>query len=102
MSNYGSSTTFLSDELTQKVTSVSTTAVELFTGVSRNPERQIVRLRNDGNKRCYLGPVTVTSSGSTKGDFIEPGEVITWAIGDVALYGITASGTTSIIITELA
>jgi len=102
MPNYGSSTTFLADELTQKVISVGTSAVELFTGVSRNAARQVVRIYNDGNNACYIGPVGVTSSGSTKGEILQKQQSITYVLGDVAIYAITASGTTSLIITELA
>ena len=102
MPNYGSSTTFLADELTQKVISVSTSATELFTGVSRNPARQTVRIYNDGDNACYIGPSGVTSSGSTKGELLQKKQWIIYPIGDVGIYAITASSTTSLIITELA
>jgi hypothetical protein len=103
MPNYGSSTTFLADEITQKVISVSTSAVELFTGVSRNSGRQSVRVYNDGSRTVFIGPSTVTSSGSTKGEQLQSGEAMTFSqLGDVGLYAITSGGTASLIITELA
>jgi hypothetical protein len=99
---YSSNTSYLFDELTQKVVSVSTTAVELFTGVSRNPKRQSIRIYNDGSTDCYIGPATVTASGSTKGEVLEKKNWMELTIGDVGIYAITASGTTSLIVTELA
>jgi hypothetical protein len=103
MGTYNPNTNFLYDELTQKVQSVSSgSAVELFTGASRNPDRQVIRIYNDGNRTVYLGPATVTSSGPTKGEPLESGEAISYPGGDSQLYAITNSGTTSLIITELA
>ena len=103
MPNYGSNTTFLADELTQKVVSVSTSAVELFTGASRNPARQTLRAYNDSSRDVFIGPATVTSSGSTKGEILRAGESLTFSqLGDVGIYAITANGTASLIITELA
>lgn len=103
MPNYGSSTTFLADELTQKVIPVSTSAVELFTGVSRNPARQSLRIYNDSSRTVFIGPTGVTSSGSTKGEQLLSGEAMTYVeLGDVGVFAITAGGTASLIITELA
>lgn len=102
MPNYGSSTTFLADEITQKVVSVSTSAVELFTGGVRNASRQMIRVYNDGSQICYLGPSGVTASGSAKGEALQKQQSITYPIGDVGLFAITASGSTSLVITEVA
>lgn len=90
------------DELTQASISVGTSQTELFTGGSRNARRQVIRVYNDGSNDCFIGPSGVTASGSTKGEKLVKGGSITYTLGDVALYAITASGTTTLIITELA
>jgi len=100
--NYTANHTFLVDELTQKVTSVTTSATELFTGVSRNANRQIMRIYNDSNSTVFIGPTGVTASGSTRGEPILKEESLEITIGNVAIFGIVASGTADVIITELA
>ena len=92
----------LVDELTQKSVTVTTSATELFTGGSRNASRQYVRIYNDGGEVCYVGPVGVTSSGSTKGEPLEKKQWMSIEIGNVALYAITDSSTSVLIVTELA
>lgn len=91
-----------SDNLTQRAITVSSTAVELHTGVTRNPNRQVVRVFNDGNVVCYLGPSAVTASGATKGEELEPGEAISYTLANDGLFAITLSGSTLLIVTELA
>lgn len=100
--NYSANRTFLVDELTQKVTSVTTSATELFTGVSRNADRQIMRIYNDGGQTAFIGPSGVTSTGATKGEPLQKGESLEITIGNVAIFAITSSSTTSLIVTELA
>jgi hypothetical protein len=102
MSNYNSDRAFLVDELTQKVTSVTTSATELFTGGSRNARRQVMRIYNDSTVTVFVGPSGVTATGSTRGEPILKKESLEITIGDVAIFGIVASGTADVIITELA
>jgi hypothetical protein len=102
MSNYNSDRTFLVDELTQKVVSVTASATELFTGVSRNPRRQVMRIYNDSTSTVFIGPTGVTASGATRGEPILKKESLEITIGNVAIFGIVASGTADVIITELA
>jgi hypothetical protein len=102
MSNYNSDRSFLVDELTQKVVSVTTSATELFTGGSRNARRQVIRIYNDGNSVVYLGPLGVTSSGLNKGEPLQKNQSITYTLGNEAIYAITDSSTSSVIVTELA
>lgn len=97
-----SNRSYLADELTQKSITVSTTAVELFTGVSRNPRRQIMRIFNDGNQPCYIGPSGVTASGSSKGEELLKGQSLEVTIGDVGIFAVTSSSSTTLIVTELA
>lgn len=101
-SKYSTDNSFLFDELTQSVITVTTTATEVFTGGSRNANRQVVRIYNDGNNVCYIGPTGVTSSGATKGEPLQKAESLEITIGNVAIFAITSSSTTSLIVTELA
>jgi hypothetical protein len=92
-----------SDNLTQRAITVSAAvATELYTGATRNPNRQVVRVFNDGNVVCYLGPSAVTASGVTKGEELEPGEAISYTLANDGLFAITLSGSTLLIVTELA
>lgn len=102
MTSYQPNPAIFADELTQKSVTVSTSATELFTGGSRNARRQIVRLYNDGSQDCYIGPSGVTASGSAKGEILRKSQSITYQLGDVGIFGITASSSTTIIVTELA
>lgn len=102
MTSYQGNPAVYVDEIAQKVVSVGVTATELFTGVSRNPNRQYIRIYNDGNRTCFIGPTGVTASGSTKGEALQPSEALTLTLGDVAIFGITSNNTTSLIITELS
>lgn len=99
---YSNNTIHLRDEITQKSVTVTTSATELFTGGSRNTKRQVIRIYNDGSSDCYIGPTGVTASGAAKGEILQKKNWMTWEIGDVGLFAITASGSTDIIVTELA
>lgn len=87
---------------TSAVITVGTTAVELFTGGSRNAGRQAVTIYNDSNSTIYLGPSSVTVSGSTKGIPLVKAQFATFELGDVALYAIAGSAGNSVIVQELA
>jgi hypothetical protein len=102
MSNYNSNQSFLFDELTQANITATTTAAELFTGGSRNPRRQIVRVYNDGSRSVFIGPSGVTASGSAKGEELRKREAISMTLGDVGLFAVTSAGTCDLIVTELA
>lgn len=102
MSNYSSNTSFLFDEYTQAKITATTTAVELFTGGSRNDRRQIVRIYNDGSRSVFIGPSGVTASGTTKGEELRKQEALTLTLGNVGIFAITSSGTCDLIVSELA
>ena len=91
-----------SDSLTQSAINVGTSSVELHTGPVRNPNRIVVRIYNDGGTPCYIGPVTVSTSGATKGEELAPGEAMSYSVGNVALHAITARNSTVLVITEMA
>ena len=99
---YNQNPAILADELTQKAVTVTTAATELFTGSSRNPKRQHIRLYNDGLETLYFGPAGVTASLATKGEPLLKKQWFSGPTGDVGIFGVTASGTTSIIVTEWA
>jgi hypothetical protein len=101
-SNYGSNQSFLFDELTQTKITATATAAELFTGGSRNPRRQVIRVYNDGNRSVFIGPSGVTASGPTKGEELRKQEAISMSLGDTGLFAITSSGTCDLIVTELS
>lgn len=87
---------------TSKRITISTSAVELFTGSSRNPNRQLITIYNDSSGIIYIGPSGVTTSGATKGYQIEKKQTVTMAMGDVAIYAIAASAVGDITVQELA
>lgn len=84
------------------VVAVTTTAIELKVGGTRNPLRQSILLQNDGSATIYLGPATVTSSGANKGHPLLKDQAMSFPIGNVAYFAITASGSSNVIVTELA
>lgn len=92
----------LADEIAQSSLTVTTSQTEIFAGVSRNAKRQLVRIFNDGNNPCYIGPTGVSSAGSSKGEELLKKQSIEIVIGDVGLYAITSSSTTTLIVTELS
>lgn len=87
---------------TSAVISVGTSAVELFTGGSRNANRQTIIIYNDSSNTIFIGPATVTESGSTKGYPIVKNQSVTVSLGDVAIYAIAGSAGNSVIIQEMA
>ena len=99
---YNSNRIHLADELTQKSVTVTTSATELFTGGSRNAQRQLIRIFNDGTRACFIGPAGVAASGSAKGEELLKKQSMEIVIGDVGLFAITSSSTTTVIVTELA
>jgi hypothetical protein len=87
--------------LISAVVSVGTTAVELKAGASRNPRRQGVHVYVDSNNvDIYTGPAGVTASGAAKGIPLNAGGERWFPVGDVAVWAITSSGTTNVIVQE--
>jgi hypothetical protein len=84
--------------------SVGTSAVEAKVSANRLTGRQQILLHNDSeSKSVFIGPSTVTSSGSNKGIELRPGEFLQIPLGEsVGLFLIAGSGTASIIVQELA
>ena len=101
-SKYSGNEINFADEITQKSITVTTTATELFTGVSRNTARQVIRIYNDGSRSVFIGPTGVTSSGANKGEELPKQASMTMSLGDVGLFAITNSSTCVLIVTELA
>jgi hypothetical protein len=91
----------LEDVFVQKVVSVGATATKLVVASSADPDREIVRIYNDSNSIVYIGPSTVTSSGTNKGEPLYKKQWIELPFGpDLEVYGIVASGTADVIVTE--
>ncbi len=88
--------------VTSAVLTVGTTAVELFTGASRNASRQVLTIYNDSNNTIYVGPSTVTISGATKGMPIVKGQFISLPIGNVGYFAIAGLAGNNVILTELS
>lgn len=87
---------------TSAVLTVGTSAVELFTGGSRNPRRQALLIYNDSSATVFLGPSTVTISGSTKGVPLLPSQSTAYPAGDLAVYAIAGSASNAVLVQELA
>lgn len=99
---YGGTGSHRTDEFTQSAITVTTVPVELCTGGSRNPARYYIRIYNDGNTSCFIGPSGVTASGVSKGEELLKKQSMELELGDVGLFAVTASSTTTIIVSELA
>lgn len=81
--------------------SVTTTATALNTaGDSDGVVGAAYDFYNDGAVTVYVGGPTVTSSGATKGRPVAPGSSLSVQVtsGSEAYYGITASGTSTVIV----
>lgn len=87
---------------TSAVLTIGTSAVQLYTGGSPNEKRQVLMLYNDSSVLMYLGPATVTVSGSTKGIPLLPKQFISIPIGGVPVYAIAGTSSNNLIIQELA
>ncbi len=86
---------------TSSVVTVGTSAVEIYTGGSRDADRQLLMIYNDSNKTVYVGPTGVTTSGAAKGIPILKRDTLILAIGDVGVYMIAASAGNDVIVQEL-
>ena len=84
------------------VISVSTAQVEAKVGASRLTYRQAVLLFNDGISNVFFGPSGVAVSGTNKGVTIVPAQAMFLSIGGQALYLISASTGTNVVVQELA
>jgi hypothetical protein len=82
---------------------VSTTAVELVVASSPDPDRTIVRIYNKGDETIYIGPEnTVTASGVNQGEPLFKDQWIAFSLHpNLTVWGITASGTSTVLIQEL-
>ena len=82
---------------------VSTTAVELVVGSSPDPDRMVVRIYNKGDETIYIGPEnTVTASGTNQGEPLFKDQWIAFGLHpNLTVYGITESGTSTVLIQEL-
>lgn len=89
-------------QYTQKLITVGTVAVELFTGVSRNPNRQVISIYNDGSGTVFIGPLGVTAAGAAKGRQLSASQFTSFEMGNAALYAIAGSGTRNLIVEEWA
>jgi len=66
---------------------VGTTAIEVKVGGSRSVSRQIVVIYNEEkNRRMFWGGPSVTSSGSSRGFPIEPGQFVSLPFGDIGIF----------------
>jgi len=91
----------LEDVFVQKTVSVGTSATKLAVAANADPDRELIRIYNDSSSTVYIGPSTVTISGSTKGEPLLKKQWIELPFGpDLEVYGIVASGTADVIVTE--
>lgn len=82
---------------------MTTSEILLAVGSSNLVNRQELVVFNDGLQTIYVGPSGVTSSGTNKGLPIEPAETFNPPSGDgLEFYAVTASGSSDVIIQELA
>ena len=93
----------LEDVAVQGSVTVTTTATELKVGASPEEEREVIRIYNDGTTPCFVGfDSGVTSSGANKGERLGRRQWMEFPFGpDLTLYAITASGSTTIIVSEM-
>ena len=93
----------LEDVAEQGSVTVSTTPVELTVNGSPEIERELIRIYNDGPQVCFIGYTSsVSSSGTNKGERLARRQWIEFPFGpDLTVYAVTASGSTTLIISEL-
>lgn len=78
---------------------VTTTESLVAVGVSNEAKRQSITIENKGDEPVYLGP---TGVNSTKGLTLWPCQIAEFDLRKgLSLYAITASGTSTISITEV-
>jgi hypothetical protein len=78
---------------------ITTSQSELKVGVSRLSGRQTLMIQNNGSQTIYIGPSGVTSA---TGIPLFKNQFISMPIGDsIAVYAITSSSTSSIVIQEV-
>jgi hypothetical protein len=103
MVNYNPERSDVNDtDLSHSTLSVGTTAVEVKIGAVRNPSRQVLVIYNDSNKTVFLGDVSVTISGATKGIPLISKQSVVYSIGDIPIYAITDSPNNVLILQELS
>lgn len=85
--------------------SVGTTAVELKVGASRNPDGTVVRIYNKGDETVFIGPsssVNATPGDANQGEPLYKDQWVQYHLFfQVPIYGITASGTSTVLVAEL-
>jgi hypothetical protein len=87
----------------QGVVTVGTTPVELKVGGSRLEGRQILVIYNDGSRTIYTGPsASVSSTGANKGMPLYKDQERVIPIGDLPIYGVTASSTSPCLVQEFS
>lgn len=92
----------LNNNYQSTVLTVTTTQIEAKVNTNRMIGRQVLLLYNDSSNTVYFGPTGVTSSGINKGIPLEPGDFLRIQFGDVGLFLIVASGSSNVIVQELA
>lgn len=93
----------LEDVAVQGSVTVTTTATEIKVGASPDTDRELIRIYNDSTTPVFLGFTnSVTSSGANKGERLGRRQWIEYPFGpDLTVYGITASGSATLIVSEL-
>jgi hypothetical protein len=79
--------------------SVTTSEIEAKVGGSRLAGREALTITNKGTAKVYYGPTGVTS---TTGDVLEKDQFVSLPMGDIGVFVITASGTATVIVQEMA
>lgn len=88
----------------QENITVTTTATELVPTGGANSNRGILRIYNKGDETIYFGPDnTVTSSGASQGEPLFKDQWIALPFNNnLTVFGITASGTATVLIQEIS
>ena len=80
--------------------SISTTPVLLKVGSTNLVGREIIIIENKSGSKVYIGPSGVTSS---TGIVLDTNQFITFPAGDnINMYAVTQSGTSTIVVQEMA
>lgn len=79
--------------------SVTTSQIEAKVGANRLSNREALTITNKGNAIVYYGPSGVSS---TSGDLLYKDQSVSLPIGDLGVFLITASGTATVIVQEMA
>ena len=76
-------------------------AVPLYVGAANLPGREHLYLENLSNKRIYVGPLGVTTSGATRGIKLGSGDDIILPFGDkIMVYAICATAAKDLLVQE--